>query len=75
MYDYNITAQEISDYNADMMELAGTQYQPTDEEMEEMHAYFCIEYGQTYQEFATYREAEIYCGEHGIHPENIYELG
>lgn len=38
MYDYNLTAQEISDYNADMLELAGTQYQPTDEEMEEMYA-------------------------------------
>ena len=38
MYNYNLTAQEISDYNADMLELAGTQYQPTDEEMEEMYA-------------------------------------
>ena len=38
MYDYNMTAQEISDYNADMLELAGTEYQPTDEEMEEMYA-------------------------------------
>ena len=38
MYDYNLTAQEISDYNADMLELAGTDYQPTDEEMEEMYA-------------------------------------
>lgn len=38
MYDYNLTAQEISDYNADMLELAGTEYQPTDEEMEEMFA-------------------------------------
>ena len=38
MYDYNMTAQEISDYNADMLELAGTDYQPTDEEMEEMYA-------------------------------------
>ena len=39
MYDYNMTAQEISDYNADMLELAGTDYQPTDEEMEEMFMY------------------------------------
>ena len=39
MYDYNLTAQEISDYNADMLELAGTDYQPTDEEMEEMFMY------------------------------------
>ena len=38
MYDYNLTAQEISDYNADMLELAGTDYQPTDEGMEEMYA-------------------------------------
>ena len=38
MYDYNLTAQEISDYNADMLELAGTEYQPTDEEMEEIYA-------------------------------------
>ena len=38
MYDYNLTAQEISDYSADMLELAGTDYQPTDEEMEEMYA-------------------------------------
>lgn len=38
MYDYNMTIQEISDYNADMLELAGTDYQPTDEEMEEMYA-------------------------------------
>ena len=35
MYDYNLTAQEIS---ADMLELAGTEYQPTDEEMEEIYA-------------------------------------
>ena len=39
MYDYNLTAQEISDYNADMLELAGIEYQPTDEEMEEMYEY------------------------------------
>ena len=38
MYDYNLTAQAISDYNADMLELAGTEYQPTEEEMEEMYA-------------------------------------
>ena len=36
MYDYNLTAQEISDYNADMRGLAGTEYQPTGEELEEM---------------------------------------
>ena len=35
MYDYNLTAQAISDYNADMMELAYTEYIPTDEEIAE----------------------------------------
>lgn len=40
MYDYNITAQEISDYLADMAELAGEAYFPSDEEMEEMAEYF-----------------------------------
>ena len=39
MYDYNLTAQEISDYNADMREWAGTDYQPTDEEMNELFMY------------------------------------
>lgn len=28
-----------------------------------------------YKEFATYREAEIYCGENNIHCEDIYEIG
>ncbi len=28
-----------------------------------------------YKEFATYREAELYCGENNIHCENIYEIG
>ena len=37
MYDYNMTTQEISDYNADMLELAGTEYQPTSEELEAMY--------------------------------------
>lgn len=37
MYDHNITAQELSDYNADMMEMS-VPYIPTDEEMEEMYA-------------------------------------
>lgn len=27
-----------------------------------------------YKEFRTYREAEIYCSENGIHPENIYTI-
>lgn len=38
MYDYNITIQETSDYIADMAELAGETYFPSDEEMEEMYA-------------------------------------
>lgn len=38
MYNHNITIQEYSDYIADMVELAGINYQPTDEEMEEMYA-------------------------------------
>ena len=38
MYDYNLTAQEISDYNADMLELRGELFAPlTDEELEEMY--------------------------------------
>ena len=27
-----------------------------------------------YREFATYREAEIFCGENGIHAEEIFEI-
>lgn len=38
MYNHNITIAEYSDYLADMAELAGMDYQPTDEEMEEMYA-------------------------------------
>lgn len=37
MYDYNITIAEYSDYIADMAELAGETYFPSDEEMEEMY--------------------------------------
>ena len=40
MYDYNITIQELSDYYADMAEMAGEADFPTDEEMEEMAEYF-----------------------------------
>lgn len=40
MYDFNITAQEISDYNADMLELMGEFLAPlSDEEMEAMADY------------------------------------
>ena len=36
---------------------------------------FYVEHGLTYEEFATYREAEIFCGERGIYaPDAIYEL-
>ena len=38
MYNHNITIQEYSDYLADMAELAGMDYQPTEKEMEEMYA-------------------------------------
>ena len=40
MYNYNITAQEISDSLADMAEMAGEAYFLSDEEMEEMAEYF-----------------------------------
>ena len=74
MYDYNITAQEMSDYIADMLEMEGEFFAPpTEEEMEAMNRFY-VESGLGYKEFATYREAEIYCGEHDIHPENIFEL-
>lgn len=35
---------------------------------------YCVDFGMTYEEFATYREAEIFCGENGIGCENIYEI-
>lgn len=37
MYDFRITATEISDYLADMAEMSAP-YFPTDEGMEEMYA-------------------------------------
>ena len=40
-----------------------------------MFMMYCVEYGLVYEEFATYREAEIFCGERGIYaPDAIYEL-
>lgn len=42
-YDYNIAIQEMADYEADMMEMAGEGYCLTDEEMEEM----AREYGES----------------------------
>lgn len=41
MYDYNITAQEISDYIADMLEMEGEFLAPpTEEEMEAMAKWY-----------------------------------
>ena len=39
MYDYNITAQEMADFVADMLEMASNTL-PTDEEMAEMAAWY-----------------------------------
>lgn len=38
---------------------------------------YCVELYERriYKEFATYRDAEIYCGENNISCENIYEIG
>ena len=43
MYDFNLSIQEISDYIADMAEVAGEAYFPTEEEMEEMARYYVEE--------------------------------
>ena len=40
MYDYNITAQELADYQADMWEMAAEQAAPTDADMDAMAAYY-----------------------------------
>ncbi len=34
---------------------------------------YIVETRVGFEEFATYREAELYCAERGIHPEEIYE--
>jgi hypothetical protein len=34
---------------------------------------YVVSIGKVFEYFRTYREAEIFCGENGIHPENIYE--
>lgn len=39
MYSYNITAQEMADFAADMLEMAGD-ILPTEAEMAEMAAYY-----------------------------------
>lgn len=33
---------------------------------------YYVEYGRIYEEFESYREAEIFCGENGIPCEYIY---
>ena len=39
-----------------------------------MKTIYIVETGRYYEEFATYREAEIFCGERGIYaPDAIYE--
>ena len=41
MYNYNISIQEISDYNADMLEMEGEFLAPpTEEEMEAMAEWY-----------------------------------
>ena len=40
MYDYNITAQETTDFIADMLEMAGDDFFPTEEEMAEMAEFY-----------------------------------
>ena len=40
MYDFNLSIQEISDYIADMAEMADETYFPTEEEMEEIARYY-----------------------------------
>ena len=34
---------------------------------------YIVDCGLVFEEFRTYREAEIFCGERGIHAENICE--
>lgn len=34
---------------------------------------YFVDCGIYYTIFDSYREAKIFCGERGIHPENIYE--
>ena len=40
MINYNITAQEAADYIADMLEMAGDDLFPTEEEMAEMAEFY-----------------------------------
>ena len=34
---------------------------------------YIIDIRYCYEEFTDYRTAELYCAEHGIHPEEIHE--
>lgn len=34
---------------------------------------FIINVPMHYEEFETYRAAELWCAEHGVHPEEIHE--
>ena len=36
--------------------------------------YYTVEMSYYTEYFTTYRNAELFCGERGIHPENIYEV-
>jgi hypothetical protein len=35
---------------------------------------YLVEARMVCEVFPTYRDAEIFCGERGIYPENIYEI-
>ena len=34
---------------------------------------YIVETGRFFKEFETYEQAELFCGENGIHCENIFE--
>ena len=34
---------------------------------------YIVETGRFFKEFENYEQAELFCGENGIHCENIYE--
>ena len=40
MYDFKLTAQELSDFHADMLELAGQELPPTEEELRLMAEWY-----------------------------------
>ena len=39
----------------------------------ELKIMFIIDIKMRYEEFKDYREAELWCAEHGVHPEEIIE--